>query len=481
MYNHGIRVQEVPTSIVPPVNTQGCLPVFFGTAPIHLAKDAAPANTPILCNTYQEAVEQLGFSDDWEHYTLCEAIYSQFVLFAVAPVVFVNVLDPTKHKESVASQSVAVINKVATLSDPVLLDTLVVKATSTGENLNLNTDYMVSHDDNGNAVISLVPTGSAASASTLYVSYDKVMPSKVTKKDIIGGVDINTGNYNGLEAINSVFSKFGIVPGQIAAPGWSHDVEVAAVMAAKVSNVNGMFTAIAHCDIPCDTNVKSYTAAAEWKKANNYTSKYQSACWPMVKLGERKFHMSTQVIGVSGTVEAHNGDIPFESPSNKAIQGNGLCLADGTEVVMQLEIANYLNSQGIVTALNMMGGWRLWGNEMACYPANTDPKDRFMCVRKMFNWHAQTFIQTYFEKVDGPLRKRFIDTIVDSENVRLNGLVGQEALIAGRVEFRELDNPITNLIDGIATFYTYLTPPVPAREIVNKIEFDPQAYKTLFQ
>lgn len=75
MYNHGIRVQEVPTSIIPPVNTQGCLPVFFGTAPVHLAKTEVKANTPILCHSYQEAVEQLGYSDDWTNYTLCEAMY----------------------------------------------------------------------------------------------------------------------------------------------------------------------------------------------------------------------------------------------------------------------------------------------------------------------------------------------------------------------------------------------------------------------
>lgn len=480
MFNHGIRVQEVPTTIIPPVNTQGCLPVFFGTAPLHLAKNPTPVNTPVLCYTYQEAVEALGYSDDWEKYTLCEAIYSQFALFATAPVVFVNVLDPKTHKDSAVNQSVAVINGVGTITDPVLVDTLVVKSSTSGSALTKGTDYTVTHDDVGNVLVHVIPTGSANSASNLYASFDKLEPTRVTKRDIIGGVDNETGAYKGLEALNSVFSKFSIVPGQIAAPGWSHDPEVAAIMSAKVSNVNGMFTAIAHTDIPTDT-VKSYSAASEWKKTNNYTSKYQVAYWPKVKLGGKTFHMSTQAVGVAGTVEASNGDIPFESPSNKPIKGNGLCLKDGTEVIMQLENANYLNSQGIVTAMNMVGGWRLWGNEMACYPANTDPKDRFICVRKMFNWHAQTFIQTYFEKVDNPLRKRLIDTIVDSENIRLNGLVGQEALIAGRVEFRQLDNPITNLIDGIATFYTYLTPPVPAREIVNKIEFDPMAYKTLFQ
>lgn len=479
-FNHGIRIQEIPTSIVPPVNTEGCLPVFIGTAPLHLAKAPVEANTPVLCYSFSEAVEQLGYSDDWEKYTLCEAMYSQFQLFNVAPVVFINVLDVSVHKTEVANQNVTITAHTGVIKDAVIISSLVVKDKTGNNTLAKTTDYELINDADGSLVIKLTPTSQFESNDTLKVSYDKVDTSKITTANIIGGVDSVTGKRKGLEAINSVYSKFGIVPGQVSAPGWSNKPEVSAVMVAKVSNINGLFRAIAHTDIPTDA-VRKYSDVKEWKAKNNYTSDNQSALWPMVKLGNKKFHLSTQIVGVSGQVEASNGDIPYESPSNKQIQCNGLCLQDGTEVDMNLENANYLNSQGIITALNMGNGYKLWGNEMACYPGNTDPKDRFMCVRKMFNWHRQTFILTYFNKVDRPLNRRLIDTIVDSENIRLNGLVGQEALIAGSVEFLERDNPITNLIDGISTFYTKLTPPVPAREIVDKVEFDPNAMKSLFQ
>lgn len=81
-----------------------------------------------------------------------------------------------------------------------------------------------------------------------------------------------------------------------------------------------------------------------------------------------------------------NDDIPYKSPSNKTAQIDGLCLSDGTPVELGLSSANYLNGNGIVTAINLFGGWKLWGNNTACYPTNTDPKDRFFCVRAMFNW-----------------------------------------------------------------------------------------------
>lgn len=84
---------------------------------------------------------------------------------------------------------------------------------------------------------------------------------------------------------------------------------------------------------------------------------------------------------------------------------DGLCLEDGTPVELGLSSANYLNGNGIVTAINLFGGWKLWGNNTACYPTNTDPKDRFFCVRAMFNWDQQTFIRTYWTDVDQPMMK----------------------------------------------------------------------------
>lgn len=98
----------------------------------------------------------------------------------------------------------------------------------------------------------------------------------------------------------------------------------------------------------------------------------------------------------------------------------------------------------------------------------------------MFNWHAQTFIQTYWAKVDKPIKKRLIQTVLDSENMRLNGLTGQGVILGGRVEFRDDENPVTNLMDGIIKFHTYLTPPAPAREIENVLEYDPAYFETLF-
>lgn len=77
-------------------------------------------------------------------------------------------------------------------------------------------------------------------------------------------------------------------------------------------------------------------------------------CWPMLKLGDYKFHMSTQLAGLMAQVDTENGGCPYESPSNKNFQCDAMVLEDGTEVNLTLAQANILNENGIVTALNFI-------------------------------------------------------------------------------------------------------------------------------
>lgn len=140
-------------------------------------------------------------------------------------------------------------------------------------------------------------------------------------------------------------------------------------------------------------------------------------------------------MGVIGQVDASNDDIPYESPSNKSVPITGLCLKDGTEVTLELTQANLLNGQGITTALNFGGGWRLWGNYTGAYPGSTDPKDTFLAVRRMFDWDDQVFILTYWQRLDKPGVPRNIQIILDSEQIRLNGLKSRGYILDGSIEF----------------------------------------------
>lgn len=478
-YKHGVYTSEQATSLVPMTQTDSGLIVAVGTAPVHLATAPVESNTPVLCYTYSEAVAALGYSDDFEKYTLCEAMKVHFALFNMAPIVLINVLDKQKHV-SQQKKTVTIENGVATITDPVLLDTLTAALTEQGEALTKDKDYTAAFDDDGNVVVTPVSGGKISTGATsLYLSYTMLAPEDIEADDIIGGVNTSTGKAEGLELIDEVYPRFGIVPGIIIAPKWSTDSSVAAVMKAKEHNICGHFNAISLSDIPT-SEVKTYTQASEWKNKNNYVDKDGFLGWPLLKLGTSKYHLMTQVASLMNYVDSQHDDIPYYSPSNKSLQADGACLADGTEVFLNNAQAAYLNGQGIITAINFIGGWKAWGNRSTAYPSNTDVKDTFITNRRMFNWVGNTLITTFWSKIDDPTNKRLIETIVDSANIWLNGLTAKGALLGGRVEYREDENTTTDAMDGKLRFHVYITPPAPARDIEFIQEYDPSYISTLF-
>lgn len=480
-YKHGVYGSEVATSLVPMTETDSGLVIAFGTAPVHLASDPAAVNSPVLCYTYKEAVAAFGYDDNFDKYTLCEVMKSHYALFNMAPVVFVNVLDVAKHKKTVSKKEIQLAAGVANVEAAAILSTLKVFATAASEApLVKDTDYTAAYDDENKLVITALSGGAIVDQSAkLYLDFDEVDAAAVTASDIVGGVDNVTGKSEGLELIEEVFPRFGLVPGIIIAPKFSSDTVVAAVMKAKTTNINGHFRAVAVADIPTGA-VKTYTAASEWKNRNNFIDTSLFACWPKVSLGGQQYHISTQLAGVMNKTDAAHDDIPYYSPSNKSLQADSAVLEDGQEIFLSSAQAAYLNGQGIVTALNFIGGWKSWGNRTTAYPSNTDVKDNFIPIRRMFNWVLNTLVTTFWSKIDDPMNKRLIETIMDSANIWLNGLTAKGALLGGRVEFRNDENTTTDLMDGKIKFHVFMTPPSPAREIEFVQEYDPAYIATLF-
>ncbi|MBQ9348305.1 MAG: hypothetical protein IJT94_13390 [Oscillibacter sp.] len=263
-----------------------------------------------------------------------------------------------------------------------------------------------------------------------------------------------------VEKIDLCMSMFGIVPDLIAAPGFSHLSAVAAAMAAKAGAINGMF----HGKALVDIQASSYTAAVAAKNGGSFTEE-MIACWPMGRSGSLMFHGSTLEAGRIAQTDTNNSGVPYESPSNKSVLIDSLCDEDGMEILLTLAQANILNNAGINTFLNFMGSWAAWGNVTGCFPADTDVKNYFIPVSRMFDWVANTLIKTFWKKVDNPMNRRLIDTVIDSANIWLNGLVGRGYLLGARVEMLKDENPVTDLMAGILRIHIFMTPPSPAQEI----------------
>jgi len=478
-FEHGVRVSEQETSLLAPKKGTAGLQVVFGTAPVNLAEDPySVTNTPVLAYSWAEAVKKLGYSADYTRYTLCQSMYASFQLVGVAPVVFVNVLDPKKHKKTNEPQTVPVIDLEATVPlTGILLDTVSVSVTgedSSETPLELYTDYLAGFDDDGNLVVTLISAGAGAAAAEITVASTSIDPDAVDADDVIGVSA--TGGEKGFEVLRQVYPKLGMTPGLILAPGWSHIPEVGIVLAAKCEEINGYFRCEAFVDIDSTSaGCTAYDKVKMFKEAAGCSSRHVLALWPCVVVGKSWFWYSAVMGALTAYVDAANDDVPNLSPSNKLIGVTGTVLADGeTEVVLDQLQGNAVNSFGVTTAINV-NGWRTWGNRSACYPSVTDPKDMWFCCRRFFSWWGNSFILTYFQRVDDPANPRLIETIVDSENIRGAAYVSAGKCARAEITFSMDENPVTDLINGKLTFHQYLTPYPPAEDIHNILEFDPQA------
>ena len=231
-FRHGIYTSEQPTPIVPPVAVDAAMPVAFVTAPVHLARDPyAVTHVPVKCFTNSEAVRAFGFSirpEIWNNYTACEMIFSQFSLFAISPIVIINVLDPHIHNEVIRGRELRLSNGSGILDvDGVLIDTVEVSG-SDGTVYEAGVHYELAFNRHGLVVVNALE--GVSDNETLTLGFTKLAPEKVDILDYIGGYDSQTGKNFGLELLNDIFTLFRSVPGSLLAPGASGDPVLAAVM-----------------------------------------------------------------------------------------------------------------------------------------------------------------------------------------------------------------------------------------------------------
>ncbi len=475
MANLGVHIFEQATSVQTPKVTAVSIPFVVGTAPVQSAAKPAKSNMPVLAASWEEAVEKLGFSYDWEAYSLCEFMYSHFRLFGAQPVIFCNILDPESMKKDVDAADYDVAGHKITLPIGAVAGSINVKVkdgadeAAAEQTLSADEDYSVFYErddtDTYVCIVELLEDGSAYDAKKLNVSYRLADPKAVTVADVVDGV----------AQVDACLTAAGMVPDLIAAPGWSHNTVIAAVMAAKAGAINGLFKGKAVIDADSSTDgVTEYSQLSGWKNKNNMVAPEQIVCWPMARFGDYRFHLSTQICGLMATVDAGNRGIPYESMSNKNLKIDGLCLEDGREVNLTWDQVKLIaGNWGVVTAVNFLdSGWVAKGNYTACYPGNTDVKDQFIPVSRMFDFIGNTIIRTFWSKLDKPMTQALRDSILQTCNIWLGGLCGSGYLYGARAVMLAEENPLNSLMDGIIKLHVYNAPPIPAQEIDFILEYD---------
>lgn len=479
-YKHGTYGEFSPSIGAVPVNS-GTVAVYIGTAPVNLIRDYAEkglVNEPVKISNLNDCQDNIGYSDDWKTFSLCEAMKVHFDndLGNVGPVVFINVLDPDTHKseEEVSKELTFANGKAIIVSDKIILDTLVLAGKTEG------TDYEVSYDYNFKRVV----ITSDSIQDTVNATYNEVDTTAIDESTIIGQAT-ETGVFEGLGAVNLVYTNLNMIPNIICIPKWSQKKEVYEAMVRAAQKINGHWDAFVNADIETSSSVDTIEKAINWKETNEYTSEFSKVYWPLwqAKTGEI-YHLSTLATWKMLQTDQENSDVPMESASNKQIPYGKLYFTESAaNKGFDQQTANKLNQKGITTATFWGGINVLWGPHTAAYDfdAVSDNRTIFETSIRMMEHITNSFQQEWGLTIDEPMTLALAETIKNREQEKLDALKAMGALIGSPVvEFIETDNPVENLVQGDFIWSSRVTTTPPFKSGTLKLAYTTEGFNAYY-
>ncbi|UXX40540.1 phage tail sheath subtilisin-like domain-containing protein [Wolbachia endosymbiont of Oryzaephilus surinamensis] len=288
---------------------------------------------------------------------------------------------------------------------------------------------------------------------------DPKLKEEETLKNIIGGVDKETGEYQGIEAFLSSESIVHVAPRILIAPQFTHQLPEDGknpVVAALIPIAEKLRSIIV-ADGP-NTNDEE---AIKWRKSVGSSRVYVVDPWVKVYIEgkEEILPPSSFVAGLIARVDSEQGF--WHSPSNKEI--NGIV---GTSRPIDFTLgnincrANHLNENEVTTIIHQ-NGYRLWGNRTC----SNDSKWAFLSVRRTADLINDSLLRAHLWAVDRNITKTYIDDVIEGVNSYLASLKAQGAIISGRCYATPELNTPANIASGKVYFDFEFTLPYPAEQI----------------
>lgn len=467
-YRHGAYadIESTRDYIAPP--GVGTIPVYFGRAPIHqLSSYDGKTGTPILISSYNDAVVQIGYSDDWSKFELCEAVYAHFKNTAgsVGPIVVINTLDPESGK--LTSQKITTLQ--FSRGKAILQSTTAILSTITIAEKTIGVDFSAEYARDG---LSILLKDLKGGLSSVEISYYDVNASTVDENSIADAIQ---------SVLPKVYYELQKVPTLLCAPGWSDKKIVYEALVAAAEKINGHWYAYVNADLDCAT-ATTIEKAITAKEGYEIESGAASLLWPMAKKGDKMFHASTLNTVTMQRTDFKNGNLPYETPSNKEVDMASLCLADGTKIQYDQTQANRLNAKGINTMTYWEGSWRIWGAHTAVFQdgSSMDSRDIFDCNVRMVHYIANSFQRRYGDEVDKPMTRSRKDTILNDFQAELDRLIENGALMTGTIDFQETQNPVSDLVQGNFVFATVVMNPIPGKNLTARVRWTADGLTALY-
>lgn len=481
MYKHGnYAAFNMQDAHAQGASTSNYVPVYVGALPVHtIAGGGAKVNTPILLSDFTQAVKTVGYTDDWTHFDLCEAIYAHFVLAQAGPIVVVNVFDPEKTKENKETTAIATNNQVI-LGDMgnVILDSFTVEGKARDSDYTLTYDYVTER-------IIVKGAYKGALEGTLSIAYDEAAPG-VTKEDVIGATD-GEGTDTGVYLIRRVYQETGKIPCRLLCPGFSHVPAVHEAMEAVCNQIGGHFDVFMLTDLPIEDEGGALkpSEAVAWKTANFYTKDNEKTCWPRWSGNDgRMYHLSVLCAVNFQKLENEAGGVLYQTASNtKILIGGKPYYGENATLVLDEQMVNETLLQYGVTSCTYHGGsWVLWGSHCASYePGNVSALNLYDSTLMMMYYLANDFQVRRAEEIDRVASVNRIKQIVSEEQATLDALVSIDALLYGKAYFVLNEETRGDMLTGDFALRWEITQSLSIKSITGTVQHTDAGLLTFYE
>lgn len=432
--------------------------VYVGTAPVHTVQGGSKnVNKPVLCKNIAEAKAKLGYSDAWEDYTLCEAMKAHLMDKGVGPLVFINVLDPEKHKnsESGTTKQIPANGRVSiAAAEKIILDSVKVTGKTLGE------DYTMAYDRTKGVLTLTEASKGALGTEEVTVTYNLIDPSAVDNEAVIGESD-GEGLNTGLHAIANVYGVTGYIPAYLFAPGFSCVPEIHTAMLECAKKINGHWDAWVYADLPIvdvESTKLTLATAPTWKKSHGYDNDCETVYFPKAAGTDgRIYHISVLAAAKLHEMNNDQGGVPYNTPSNKAcpVISNLYMGEDNAGRVYDEQIINEkLNRHGINSAVYSGGQWVIWGGFAASYDfaTNADNVNVNETNLMMMYYLGNDFQHRNAGHTDEVLTMGDLESIKSVEQAKLDALVGVGALCYGEILLDASADARSDMMNGDYAF-----------------------------
>ena len=487
-YKHGAYgvIQAVGSRVAD--ESQGAI-VYVGTAPVHNVEGGANnVNKPIVVNNIAEARKYFGYSDEWDKYTLCEAMHVHLENKGVGPLVFINVLNPATHKASEpGTVSKTPENGRVTIpaAQDIILDSVVVKSGNTAKIK--GTDYAIAYNVEKKTITISELTAGALGTSALTITYNTIDASAVTTADVIGasdGLGLNTGIF----AIKNVYQLTGYIPAYLAAPGFSSVPAVHAAMYQNSVKVNGHWDVYMFVDLPIVNGETPLTldTAKTYKNGNGYTKENETVFFPLAQGTDGKiYHLSVLAAANFQELLLAQDGIPYKTASNTdcSLIENLYLGASNTGRIYDDSIINEkLNKNGIASAAYVGGRWAIWGCHSADYDQeNGDQINVAETNRMMLYYISNDFQHRRTPDVDKPMTANDLQTIIAEEQTRVDALLNIGALTRGVVTLNADAQAKSDIMNGDYSFLFDITTTPLAKSLTAIVNWTDEGFVTYFE